>query len=209
MLWGGASGGLELRHETGGDVALRGVFPYGEEAVLHDGGKSGKPLVETIDNGAFAYRIGFPDAKNIHLLHGHSFEKPLASVREKTLHLRDTGKAVEFEATITATILRAQYAQDAVAQIESGLATGISPGFRLPPERVVPRHQAEVIEEQTPEPDKRRFGAIMRRVKVALLYEMSIVTRPAYHAAQIEARAWELTGPPPRNLTNPRQRWRA
>lgn len=191
MLWGGQSGGLEVRADRAGGIRLIGSFPYGQEAVLSDGGRDGRPMVEVIEPGAFAYRIGFPDSKNIHLLHGHTFDRPLASVREKTLVLRDTGKEVEIEALITPIILRAQYAQDAVAQVESGLATGISPGFRLPPERVMPRSKAEQIEAQKARTSDGRFGAIVRRVRSALLYEFSIVTRPAYHAAQIEARAWE------------------
>ena len=209
MLWGGGFGGLELRKDAEG-VTLRGAFPYGKQAVLSDGGRNGKPLVEVIENGAFSYRIGFPDSKNSHLLHGHSFEKPLASVKEKTLVLRDTGSAVEIEATITATILRAQYAQDAIAQIDSGLATGISPGFRLPPERVMPRTEAETIEQEEPDPANHLHGAIVRRVRSALLYEFSIVTRPAYHEAQVEARDWSPELPlqvPAKNLSK-YTRWR-
>lgn len=189
MLWGGQNGGLEVRQDGTG-VRLFGSFPYGQEAELSDGGRNGRPQIEVIEPGAFAYRIGFPDSKNIHLLHGHTFDRPLASVREKTLFLRDTGEAVEIEAVITPVILRAQYAQDAVAQIESGLATGISPGFRLPPERIVPRDQAELIETQPPNPARRQFGAVIRRVRSALLYEFSVVVRPAYNGAQIEARNW-------------------
>src|SRR5690606_36954387 len=114
----------------------------------------------------------------------------------------------EIEAIITPTILRAQYAQDAVAQVESGLATGISPGFRLPPERVVPRAEAEHVEVQAPDPARRQFGAVLRRVRSALLYEFSIVTRPAYHGGQIGARCWAPDGPASAQAFHPLMRWR-
>ncbi|MDP2051111.1 MAG: HK97 family phage prohead protease [Cypionkella sp.] len=211
MLWGGhTGGGLEVRRKPDGSVRLEGLFPYGEQAELSDGGRDGRPLVEIIEPGAFAYRIGFPDAKNIHLLHGHTFDKPLASVKERSLMLRDTPKGVEIAATISATILQAQYARDAVAQIESGLATGISPGFRIPPARVIPRNQAEVIEEGKVDPASGRHGAIIRRIRSALLYEFSIVTRPAYHGAQIEMRSWqpEAEAPPQRTAPHYLNRWR-
>lgn len=209
MLWGGQNGGLEVRSDGAGGVRLVGSFPYGQEAELSDGGRDGRPMVEVIERGAFAYRIGFPDAKNIHLLLGHTFDRPLASVRERTLMLRDTGVAVELEAHITPTILRAQYAQDAVAQVQSGLATGISPGFRLPPERVMPRSQAETVEVQAADPARHRFGAIVRRVRSAMLYEFSIVTRPAYHGAQIEARNWQPLGETVRRaVLHSMNRWR-
>lgn len=194
MLWGGHDGGLEIRDAPDGGVRLAGSFPYGQEAILSDGGRDGRPMVEVIEPGAFAWRIGFPDAKNIHLLLGHAFDRLLASVKERTLVLRDTGAAVEIEAQITPTILGAQYARDAVAQLRSGLATGISPGFRLPPERIVPRARAETVEVQKPDPARHRHGAIVRHVRNALLYKFSIVTRPAYHGAQIEARNWQPLG---------------
>jgi uncharacterized protein len=52
--------------------------------------------------------------------------------------------------------------------------------------------------------------AVIRRVKAALLYELSIVTRPAYPEAQVEARSWDLSPKsPPRHLGRSLARWRA
>jgi hypothetical protein len=64
---------------------------------------------------------------------------------------------------------------------------GISPGFRIPPERAVAN--AEKVEEEDP-----ALGiALIRYIFAALLYELSIVTRPAYPEAQVEARSWEAS----------------
>jgi phage head maturation protease len=109
-------------------------------------------------------------------------------------------------------IARTSYAADAIAMLLSGLAIGLSPGFRIPPERAV--KEAEKVEEEPVEPDKGMNGAIIRTVLDALLFELSIVTMPAYEEAQVEARSWvpsslkikELGG---RGFYLPLKRWRA
>jgi len=78
--------------------------------------------------------------------------------------------------------------------IGAGLAVGLSPGFRIPPARAVP--DAEEVEEEPDdgsldEDGNPRRGAIIRTVLSALLYELSVVTRPAYPEAQVEARNWQ------------------
>jgi phage head maturation protease len=40
------------------------------------------------------------------------------------------------------------------------------------------------------------FRAIIRRIKSALLYELSIVTRPAYVEAQVSMRNWQVSAKP-------------
>ena len=217
MLWGGVAdgGGLELRRESDGSVRLSGRFPYGKPAVLSDGGREGRPRKELLEPRAFEYRINTPSShdggpKEIHLLSGHDFGKPLASVRAGTLSLKDTAEAVIISAVITRAIAETTHGRDALALLGSGLAVGISPGFRTPPKRAVA--VAETIEE---EPDdgqpgidgQPRRGAIIRRIKAALLYEFSIVTRPAYPEAQIEARRW--TPETSMRIDNhPLKRWR-
>lgn len=184
MLWGGSLGGLEIRKE-GGAVRLAGRFPYNAPAVLSDGGRTGKPREEVIASRAFGYRIDTPSGhggkKDIHLLSGHDFGKPIASVRSETLDLTDDDDGVSFTATISEEMQQVSYVRDVLAAIGSGLAVGISPGFRIPPRRVVANPEA--FEEG---------DTIKRTVKSALLYEFSIVTRPAYPLAQIEARSWEF-----------------
>mgnify|MGYP001793328926 FL=1 len=89
----------------------------------------------------------------------------------------------------------------------AGLIVGISPGFRLPPKRAVA--QPEKVEDEGFDPENGAHNAIIRTVMQALLYELSIVTRPAYPEAQVEARSWDV---PDRSDTlikpSHRNRWR-
>ena len=211
MLWGAHNGGLELRRNRDGSVNLRGRFPYGEAATLSDGGRSGRPRKERIAPRAFAHRVEDPDAE-IHLLVGHDFDHPLASKLTDTLELRDRDDALTFEALIGAAIADTQHGRDALAMIGAGLAVGLSPGFRIPPERAVP--DAEEIEE---EPDdgsedengQPRRGALIRTIKAALLFELSIVTRAAYQNATVEARRWSPDNRAGTRPVHPLYRWRA
>ena len=164
MLWGAASGALELRAETWG-ARLVGRFPYGAEAELAPG------RAERIEARAFAARIE-AEGQDIHLLAAHDYEKPLASRSAGTLIVRDTGEAVQIEAQIED---GTTWARDLLAAHRAGLIRGLSPGFRV-------AAGGERIE--------RRGNGLLRRITRADLFELSAVTRPAYDAAQIEARAW-------------------
>jgi hypothetical protein len=115
---------------------------------------------------------------------------------------------------ITPGIAATSYGRDALAMIGAGLAVGISPGFRIPPPRTVPN--AETIEQERDEgPGSENRGAVIRTVRQALLYEISLVTVPAYKdaRAQIEARDWALSanmpGLPDAGLRLAFNRWRA
>ncbi len=189
LLWAWAWGGLEVRRAHDGSTRLSGSFPYGSPAVLSDGGRTGRPRKEVFAPQAFAFRVNDP-SKEIHLLLGHDFGQPLASKLTGTLQLKDTKAALQLEATISPAIADTSFGRDALAMIGAGLAFGISPGFRMPPERAVPRAEAETITEEPIEPEKGMHGAIIRTVHEALLYELSVVTRPAYKDSQIEARNW-------------------
>ena len=149
MLWGGHSGGLELRKRASGALALQGRFPYNKRAVLSDGGRSGRPRKEAIASRAFAYRVDDPK-EDIHFLVGHSFDKPLASRGAGTLDLADSDDALSFTATITPEMQEVSYVRDILAGIAAGLTVGISPGFRLPPKRAVP--EPERIEDEGSDP---------------------------------------------------------
>ncbi|MEP0046571.1 MAG: HK97 family phage prohead protease [Roseobacter sp.] len=210
MLIGFAGGGLELRKRASGALALQGRFPYGKRAVLSDGGRTGRPKKEVIAPRAFAYRVERPD-EDIHLLVGHSFDKPLASRGAGTLDFVDSDEALSFTALITEEMQQVSYVRDILAGIAAGLTLGISPGFRLPPKRAVP--QPEKIEDEGHDPENGAHNAIIRTVLAALLYEISIVTRPAYDEAQVEARSWQpdasKTGGIDVGLHRPLNRWRA
>ena len=71
--------------------------------------------------------------------------------------------------------------RDAVLAIEGGLATGVSPGFRIPPAGTVAK-----AEEIIPEPGN--LAVSIRQINHATLYELSVVSRPSYAEATVEAR---------------------
>lgn len=193
---------LELRRRDG-FYSVRGRFPYNKPAVLSDGGRTGRPRKEVIAPHAFAYRVNDP-AEDIHFLLGHSYDKPLASKLTQTLSFEDAAAALIFEAKITEAIADTSHGADALAMIEAGLAVGISPGFRIPPKRAVA--EAETVADEGMRPEEGAYNAIIRTVWQALLYEISLVTRPAYPESQVEARSWEvseLISP-----CNPLKRWR-
>jgi HK97 family phage prohead protease len=175
---------LEIRKRGDGSRRLRGRFPYKRRAVLSDGGKTGRPQKEEFAPRAFGYRVEDPQAE-IHLLVGHSFDRPLASKLNETLSLIDSDEALTFEATISPQIADTSYGADVLKQIESGLAVGISPGFRIPPKRAVA--VAEKFADEGHDPARGMHNAVIRTVLTALLYELSIVTRPAYTETKVEA----------------------
>jgi phage head maturation protease len=106
------------------------------------------------------------------------------------MRLTDTPEALTFEADISPEIAATSYGRDVLAQIDTGLAYGISPGFRLPPPRAVAK--PEIITQEPndgtiDEDGEPRHGALIRTIVSALLYELSIVTRPAYKSSSIES----------------------
>ena len=206
MLTSFADGGLELRRKSDGSVRIAGRFPYGQRAVLSDGGRTGRPRKEVIAPRAFAYRVDRPD-EDIHFLAGHSYDKPLASRGAGTLSLTDSDDALTFTAIIAPELQEAGYVRDFLAGLGAGLVLGLSPGFRIPPKRAVA--QAETVEDEGSDPENGMHNAIIRTVHAALLYELSAVTRAAYSDAQIEARNWETgAGASPLITPNVHKRWR-
>lgn len=195
MFWPGE---LEIRKRSGGGRAIRGKFPYNKRAVLSDGGNKGRPVKEVIKPGAFKYRLEDPTA-DIHLLVGHSYDKPLASRLTDTLTFQDTPTALLFEAVVAEAVLGTSYAQDILALIGAGLIVGLSPGFRVPPKQTVP--DAETIEDEDPEEGR----AIIRTLNDVLLYELSIVTAPAYREASVET---DTVAEKRSSLILPQYRWR-
>lgn len=202
MLWGGHEGGLELRKRASGAMLLHGRFPYGKRAVLSDGGRTGRPRKEVIAPRAFGYRVERAE-EDIHLLIGHSYDRPLASRGAGTLDLADTDDALTFDASISVEMQQVSYVRDFLAGYAAGLIVGLSPGFRIPPERTV--SNAETVEEENPS----EGTALIRTIWQALLYEISVVTRPAYDETQLEARNW-TPAPPAMSLNHKRgaYRWR-
>ncbi|MBG0802122.1 HK97 family phage prohead protease [Methylocystis sp. H4A] len=180
---------LEVRASRNGARTIKGRFPYKRKATLSAGGKNGRPRKEQFMPGAFDYSLNDPSAPDIHLLSGHDFAKPLARKSDGSLAFNDTREALTFRANIRPEIASTSFALDLFALILSGMATGVSPGFRVPPPDVVPN--AEVVEEEAPS----LGNALIRSLFAVILFELSIVVRPAYpeSEATVEERNWSLT----------------
>lgn len=175
--------GLEVRQEEDGSATLSGRFPYNSTATVSDGGRRGRPRKERFKPRAFQHRVEDPDAE-IHLLAGHDFNRPMASKLSESLELEDSDDALTFQAKIKPEVAQTQHVRDTLALISAGLAVGISPGFRIPPERAVEDAEEIVEEEDAPEEGKHR--AEIREIKAALLYELSVVTRPSYEESEVK-----------------------
>lgn len=175
------NGGLELRDAGDGSRRLTGRFPYNSRAVIHSGGNGQRPRKEQFAPKAFDFAVNDPE-RDIHLLSGHSFDKPVASKKAQTLLLNDTPDALMFEAIITQEIQGASWWQDFIAAFASGLIGGISPGFR-----VAPRERVKVPE-MTEDENPAEGNALIRTIFAAILFELSLVTRPAYPGTEIDLR---------------------
>ena len=202
MFFGATAGSLEVR-KRGSSRTLRGSFPTGRSntAVLSDGGRTGKPKKEYFKSGSFTHSIDSSD-QEIYVLSGHEFSKPLASKLSETAKFWEDASGLQFEARLGEDILSTSYAGDLLAQISSGIVAGVSIGFRVPPQRTVP--DAERVFEEPPE----EGDALIRELSDVILYEVSIVTSPAYKNSTIEARSWELTELPEQDITQHRARYR-
>lgn len=195
--------GLELR-DAGADGSRRlvGRFPYNSLAVIDAGGHGRKPRKEKFAPHAFSWVVE-PEQldRDVHFLVGHSFDKPLASRKAGTLTLKDTAEALEFEAVLTPEIQRTSWAQDFINAYLSGLIVGISPGFRVAPPEAVAKA------EETTEEDPREGKALIRTIFDAILFELSLVTRPAYPETAVDLRAKSENTPA--SVRPASWRWRA
>lgn len=175
---------LELRAAGDGSRRLHGKFPYNSRATVDAGGNGRRPKKEEFAPGAFSFAVDDPE-REIHMLIGHSFDKPLASRKAGTLDLRDSDDALEFVATLTPEIQRASWAQDFLAAFAAGLIGGVSPGFRVAPPEAVAKP------EETTEESPSEGNALIRTIFAAVLFELSMVTRPAYPETVTDLRAFD------------------
>ena len=121
------------------------------------------------------------ERRNIHVLAGHSYDKPMGDMLRSGARVTSTREAVEFDIELPDESNQPSYMRDTIAMIRSGLIGGISPGFRVPPRAVVAN--AERLE---PEPGN--AAVQVRVIENAVLYELSIVTRPVYSETEIDVR---------------------
>ena len=112
---------LELR-QRGGGRSLSGRFPYRSPATVRDRGRVRK---ETFGSRAFAFAVE-DEAREIHLLSGHSYDRPLASKRGGTLRLEDRDDGLSFEAELPDEAAQPSWMRDTVMALQAGLIGGIS-----------------------------------------------------------------------------------
>ena len=168
---------LEVR-ATGSGRTLSGKFPYRSLATVRDRGRVRK---ESFSSRAFGYAVR-DEEREIHLLAGHSYDRPLATKRGGTLALEDRDDALVFEAALPGDDAQPSWMRDTVMAMQAGLVGGISPGFTVPPATAVPD-----AEELVPEPGNP--GVQIRVIKEAVLHELSLVTRPAYSETEVDLRS--------------------
>ena len=68
----------------------------------------------------------------MHILSGHSYDRPLGDLKSGSARITSTREAVQFEVDLPPDAAQPTYMQDAVKQVRANLAGGISPGFRVP-----------------------------------------------------------------------------
>ena len=169
---------LEVRQE-GNRPIIQGRFPYSGMATMRSTGHVRK---ERVTPGAFRFAIDAPD-REINLLAGHSFDRPLASKLRGTLTFEDSPDALSFRAVLPPAERQPSYIRDTLLGIEEGLQTQLSPGFVVPPASVVPGAERIDIEAGT--------GVGIRTIVEAVLLEMSVVTRASYAEAAVALRHLE------------------
>ena len=167
---------LEIRRR-GGFSSFFGRFLYGSLATIRDRGVVRK---ETIQGGAFDFALD--EGREIHLLSGHSYDKPLASRKGGTLELSSDADALTFRARLPDDANRPSWMDDTIKAMEAGLIGGVSPGFKIPPRSVVPDAFEDIDEPGNP-------GVKIRKIRHAVLYELSLVTRAAYPDTELDLRA--------------------
>ena len=171
---------LEIRQDG---RTITGSFKYGALAVIADRGTVRK---ERFQPGAFSYALR-DEKREINLLSGHEFSKPLASRLAGSLVFTDSAQSLDFRATLPPENEQPSWMRDTVMGIRAGLIRGISPGFKVPPKSAVPDG-----EELVPEPGSTE-GVMIRQINQAVLYEFSTLSRAAYPTATLDIRQGIVT----------------
>ena len=163
----------EVRAEGEG---LIGAFIYNEDTIISDRAAAALPEIrarggarkQRVVPGAFRFALQ-DEGREIQLLLGRDYARPLASRRAGTLELTDGPDALRFRVD---RLPETSYVADFRAQQEAGAAVfGVAPMFRIPPSDTVPGAVS-----YAPEPAA-EGGAIVETVNEAVLTAVAIVTR--------------------------------
>ena len=178
-----------------GRVRKERIAPDAFGWQIREFGKLQQELADTISGAVDEARLQLLrqeiERRNIHILAGHSYDRPMGDMLRSGARVTSTREALEFEIDLPDESNQPGYMRDTIAMIRAGLIGGISPGFRVPPRAVVP--DGERLEPEIGNP-----AVQVRVIENAVLSELSIVTRPAYSETDIDVRALEAI--PPRRL---------
>ena len=198
-------GAFEVRARGAGRV-LSGKFPYNKTATVKSSGRTRK---ERFKSGSMSWQVRefeklydelgtvmqssidearrqilverLEDAiekRNTFLLVGHSYDRTIADMRSGTLAVKHTRDAVELEAQLPAGDEMPSWVRDAVLAVKGKQLRGISPGFQ------VARGGEKLIKE-----DPSMGDSMIREITDAVVFEYSLVARPAYAGTDVDARA--------------------
>ena len=162
---------------------IEGSFFYDTPTVISDRASDDLRVRQArksqVSPGAFAFAINDP-TREISLLAGRSYDRPLGSKLAGTLELEDGPEALRFS---VATLPSTSYVNDLRAEIASGAGTfGVSPLYTIPPASVVPNAVFEVEEAGNP-------GIYIEVIREAVLTALAIVTRaPRGNAGDVALR---------------------
>ena len=202
-------GGLEIRRGGGGRI-LSGSFPLGRQATVRSNGRVRKErfkrggggrsvswqyrefqklqaqLAEDVSNIAADVISELEDQlekRNSFLLVGHDYDKTIADTLTGNLALNFSDDAVNFSATLPDEAAMPSWVLDAVKAVEGGQLRGVSPGFQVP---------SKGSERLIPEPGNP--SVMIREIEDSVVFEWSLVSRPAYSGTDITARNDAVSG---------------
>ena len=143
-----------------------------------------KQMAEMIEGAVDQARIEILrqelERRNVHVLAGHDYNRPLGDLKSGTAKITSTREAVEFEVDLPDEADQPGYMVDVVRQIRAGLAGG---GVARVPG---PRPATAVKNAVEFESEPGNPGVQVRVINQAVLHELSIVTRPAYSETEID-----------------------
>ena len=199
-------GALEIRARGAGRI-LSGRFPLGKTATVRSSGRTRK---ERFKSGSMSWQVRefeklqaemadviessidevrkqikieqLEDAiekRNTFLLVGHSYDRAVADMRSGTLSVVHKRDAVEIEAELPSDDRMPSWVRDAVLAVEGKQLRGISPGFNV-------ARGGEHFEREDPSAGD---SSMIRVIDDAVVFEYSLVARPAYAQTEVDARA--------------------
>ena len=198
-------GAFEIR-ARGDRRVLSGRFPLGKTATVKSSGRTRK---ERFKSGSMSWQVRefeklqgeladvmkssidearkqilteqLEDAiekRNTFLLVGHSYDRAIADMRSGTLAVNHSRNAVTLEAELPADDEMPSWVRDAVLAVKGKQLRGISPGFQV-------ARGGEHLEREDPSAG----DSMVRVIDDAVVFEYSLVARPAYAGTDVDARA--------------------